>query len=77
LKKMAETSNGKFYRSISTNELKKAFGDIDSLEKSPIPSRKLKIYNEYAVVFIGLSIVLLMLARLLSLLFKVYPEVER
>ncbi len=77
LKKMAETSGGKFYRSISTEELKKAFRDIDSLEKSPVPSRKLKIYNEYAVIFIGISMILIVLARLLSLLFKVYPEVER
>ena len=77
LRKMAETSGGKFYQSISTEELKKAFSDIDSLEKSPVPSRKLKIYNEYAVIFIGISMILIVLARLLSLLFKVYPEVER
>lgn len=77
LKMMAETSNGKFYQSISTKDLQKAFKDIDSLEKSPVPSRKLKIYNEYAVIFIGLSILLIVLARLLALLFKVFPEVER
>lgn len=77
LKMMAETSNGKFYQSISTEDLQRVFKDIDSLEKSPVPSRKLKIYNEYAVVFIGLSILLILLARLLSLLFKVFPEVER
>lgn len=77
LKKMAETSGGKFYQSISTKELKKAFSDIDALEKSPVPSRKLKIYNEYAVNFIGIAMILIVLARILSLLFKVYPEVER
>lgn len=77
LKKMSEVSGGKFYQSISTEELKKAFSDIDQLEKSPVPARKLKIYNEYAPMFIMLAIILIILARLSALKFRIYPEVER
>lgn len=77
LKKISNVSGGKFYQSISTEELEKAFKDIDALEKSPIPARKLKIYNEYAPLFIVFAIILLSLARLLALKFRIYPEVER
>ena len=77
LKSISEKSGGKFYQSISTDELKKAFKDIDELEKSPVPARKLKIYNEYAPYFIVFSILLLCLARFAALIFKLYPEVER
>ncbi|HNW81514.1 MAG TPA: VWA domain-containing protein [bacterium] len=77
LKKISEKSGGKFYQSISTDQLKKAFKDIDELEKSPVPARKLKIYNEYAPYFILFSILLLCLARFAALIFKLYPEVER
>ncbi|HRZ78964.1 MAG TPA: VWA domain-containing protein [bacterium] len=77
LKQISEKSGGKFYQSISTDELKKAFKDIDELEKSPVPARKLKIYNEYAPYFIILSIILLCLARVSALVFRLYPEVER
>lgn len=77
LKKISSVSGGKYYHSISTEELEKAFKDIDSLEKSPIPARKLRIYSEYAPDFILLSMALIILARIFSMIFKVYPEVER
>ena len=77
LKNISDKSGGKFYQSISTEELQKAFKDIDELEKSPIPARKLKIYNEYAPDFIILAMILILLARIFSIIFKVYPEVER
>ena len=77
LRNISDKSGGKFYQSISTEELEKAFKDIDELEKSPIPARKLKIYNEYAPDFIILAMILILLARVFSIIFKVYPEVER
>jgi len=77
LRNISDKSGGKFYQSISTEELQKAFKDIDELEKSPIPARKLKIYNEYAPDFIILAMILILLARIFSIIFKVYPEVER
>ena len=77
LRNISDKSGGKFYQSISTEELQKAFKDIDELEKSPIPARKLKIYNEYAPDFIILAVILILLARICSIIFKVYPEVER
>lgn len=77
LRNISAKSGGKFYQSISTEELEKAFKDIDELEKSPIPARKLKIYNEYAPDFIILAMIFILLARIFSMIFKVYPEVER
>jgi Ca-activated chloride channel homolog len=77
LKKISTVSGGKFFQSISTEELKKAFKDIDNLEKSPVPARKLKIYNEYAQYFILLAIILISLGRLFSIKLRLYPEVER
>ena len=77
LRNISDKAGGKFYQSISTEELQKAFKDIDELEKSPIPARKLKIYNEYAPDFIILAMIFILLARIFSMIFKVYPEVER
>lgn len=77
LRNISDKSGGKFYQSISTEELEKAFKDIDELEKSPIPARKLKIYNEYAPDFIILAMIFILLARIFSMIFKIYPEVER
>jgi Mg-chelatase subunit ChlD len=77
LRNISDKSGGKFYQSISTEELEKAFKDIDELEKSPIPARKLKIYNEYAPDFIILAMIFILLARIFAIIFKVYPEVER
>ena len=77
LRNISDKSGGKFYQSISTEELQKAFKDIDELEKSPIPARKLKIYNEYAPDFIILAMIFILLARIFAIIFKVYPEVER
>ncbi|HPM46419.1 MAG TPA: VWA domain-containing protein [bacterium] len=77
LKQISNVSGGKFYQSISTDELKKAFRDIDELEKSPVPARKLKIYNEYAPLFIMLAVIFILLARLIAMKFRIYPEVER
>lgn len=77
LRNISTKSGGKFYQSISTEELQKAFKDIDELEKSPIPARKLKIYSEYAPDFIILAMIFILLARICSIIFKVYPEVER
>ncbi len=77
LKEIAEISGGKFYQSISTEELEKAFSDIDKLEKSSLPARSIKIYKEQAPRFILFALLLISLARILSLIFRVYPEVER
>lgn len=77
LKQISDVSGGKFYQSISTEELKKAFKEIDELEKSPVPARKLKIYNEYGPLFIMFAGILILLARLVAMKFRIYPEVER
>ncbi len=77
MQKIAKTTGGKFYQSISTNDLKDAFIDIDKLEKSEIPTKKFKLYKEFAPSFIIFGIILILLARVVALLFPLYPEVER
>ncbi len=77
LKNIAEITNGKFYQSISTEDLKKAFADIDRLEKSIVPAKKYKLYSEFAPYFIYAAIFLILLARLFALRYRLYPEVER
>jgi Ca-activated chloride channel family protein len=77
LKRLAETTGGKFYRSISTDELRRAFNDIDKLEKSPVPAQKYKLYDEFAPYFIAVALLLILFGRLFALLFPLYPEVER
>ncbi len=77
LRTIAKTTGGKFYQSASPQELKKAFKDIEKLEKSKIPSKQYKIYNEFAPYFILFAILFLLLARISALVFPVFPEVER
>lgn len=77
LKRLAETTGGKFYRSISTDELRRAFNDIDKLEKSPVPAQKYKLYDEFAPYFIALALLFILIGRFFALLFPLYPEVER
>lgn len=77
LKLISKKTGGKFYRSITTEELKKAFRDIDALEKSPVPAKQYKLFNEFAPWFIIFGLLLIVLARIAALCIPVYPEVER
>ncbi len=77
LKRISKRTGGKFYQSITTEELKKAFSDIDALEKSPVPAKQYKLFNEFAPWFIIFGILLIVLARITALFIPVYPEVER
>ncbi len=77
LRNIADTTGGKFYSSISTEELRRAFAEIDALEKSPLPAQKYKLYDEFAPYFILAALLSLLVGRLLALLFPLYPEVER
>jgi len=77
LKTIAETTDGRFYSSISTDELKRAFAEIDKLEKSPLPAQKYKLYEEFAPWFILAAILLVLIGRFIALLLPLYPEVER
>lgn len=77
LKNIADTTGGRFYRSISTDELDRAFAEIDKLEKSPIPAQKYRLYDEFAPYFILAAILAILIGRLFALLFPLHPEVER
>lgn len=77
LKNIAATTGGRAYQSISTEELDRAFAEIDKLEKSPIPAQKYRLYDEFAPYFILAAILAILIGRLFALLFPLYPEVER
>ncbi len=77
LKSVAETSGGRFYQSVTPEDLKKAFADIDKLEKSPVPTNKIRFYKEYAPIFILAAMILFIISRIFTLIIPVFPEVER
>ena len=77
LKHIAKVTGGKFYKASSPGALKEAFKNIDMLEKSPIPSKSYRIYDEYAFNWLLLALIFILLGRLFSIFFPVYPEVER
>lgn len=66
LKKIAEITDGKFYRATNTDELAAIYEDIDQLEKTEV---KLKHFSEYEELFLWpalLGLTLLSLEQLLG-----------
>jgi Ca-activated chloride channel family protein len=48
LKKIAETTDGHYYRATNTKELKQIYKDIDKLEKTKLEAKKYrKFYDAY------------------------------
>ncbi len=73
LKKIAEISQGKYFRATDTSSLKKIYAEIDRLEKTPF---KQPVYQRYQELFAGFligGIILLILEQILAatLLMKV------
>ena len=77
MKRLAEATGGTFFQSLDTKELQKSFAQIDTLEKSPIPSKTYRTYKEYAQQLIIFAMILILLARIFALIFPLFPEVER
>lgn len=67
LGKIAQITNGHFYRAGSTQELKKIYGEIDKMEKTKLKSKSLsKKYDAYQQ-FLWVAALLLLLELLLRL----------
>lgn len=59
LKKIAEVTNGKFYRATNTEELAAIYNDIDELEKTEVKLRHFAEYEElfYWPALLGLTLI--------------------
>lgn len=77
MRRLAQVTGGTFFQSLDTKDLQKSFAEIDTLEKSPIPSKTYRTYKEYAQQLIIAAMILILLARIFALIFPLFPEVER
>lgn len=74
LKNIADNTGGRFFRAIDTQELRKIYDEIDSLEKSEILEQGYFDYNEIFGYFLLASLIILLLELILSrTLFLVVP----
>lgn len=74
LKKIAQTTGGKFYRAKDTETLKDIYKEIDGLEKTEIKSEEFFRYREMFSVFLLIAFSLLVLEKILRLtLLKRFP----
>lgn len=63
LKKIAEITNGKYYRATSKESLSEVYSEIDKLERTKLHARQFSAYNEEYQIFAFIA--------LLSLLFEI------
>lgn len=65
LKKIAETTSGKFFRATDNESLAKIYDEIDKLEKTKMDVRKYSVKNENYQIFVLLALILLVLEFIL------------
>ncbi|HPI40584.1 MAG TPA: VWA domain-containing protein, partial [Pseudobdellovibrionaceae bacterium] len=66
MNKMAQETNGKFYRAIREDSLSAVFKEIDSLEKTKVEVSNYTRYEEYFYRYLNISIVFFILSWILS-----------
>ena len=66
LQKIAELSEGKYFRATDTESLKKIYHEIDQLEKTVIEETGYKEYKELFVEFLAAALLLLLLESIVS-----------
>ena len=66
LKKIADTTGGKYYRATDTGSLQDIYQEIDKLEKVPIEETGYRKYNELFGIFLLPALFLLLLQIILS-----------
>ncbi|MBK9354300.1 MAG: VWA domain-containing protein [Bacteroidetes bacterium] len=69
LKKVAESTNGKYFRATDGNKLKEIYHNIDNLEKSKIKMESYEQKEELFFPFVGLGIFCLILLFLIKNIF--------
>ena len=74
LSKIAKTTNGRYYRASSAEELRQIYNDIDKLEKSKLDvQRYSKVYDVYQYLVLGAIIALLLEILLRITVFRRIP----
>ena len=74
LSKIAKTTNGRYYRAASAEELSQIYSDIDKLEKSKLDvQRYSKVYDVYQYLVLGAIIALLLEILLRITVFRRIP----
>ena len=74
LTKIAKTTNGRYYRAASADELRQIYGDIDKLEKSKLDvQRYSKVHDVYQYLVLGAIIALLLEILLRITVFRRIP----
>ena len=66
LKNIAKTTNGQYYRAKDENALEDIFKEINELEKTSFEEKNYKQYNELAFIFIGISLIVLLIGVFLD-----------
>ena len=66
LKKIAATTDGRFYRATDTEKLNKIFDEIDKLEKSTVETKRFTEYQELFPWLLGAGLGLLAIHALLA-----------
>jgi len=66
LKKIAETSGGRYFRATDTSSLKKVYAEINKLEKTAFKQPIFTQYKELFEIFLVWGLVLLLLEHLLA-----------
>ena len=74
LKQIAKTTNGRYYRASSADELRQIYNDIDKLEKSKLDVQRYnRVYDVYQFILIGAIIALLLEILLRITVFRRIP----
>lgn len=66
LRKIAETTGGKYFRAVDQEALAEIYQEIDRLERTEIAEERLEQYDEHFAPFVGIGLSLLGSAFLLS-----------
>lgn len=66
LKKIAETTGGRYYAADDRNAMREALAEIDKLEKTPEELPRIALYDEKADTFAGAALAFLLLGFALS-----------
>ncbi|MGZ3653753.1 MAG: VWA domain-containing protein [Bdellovibrionota bacterium] len=75
LMKIADVTNGKFYRAADGESLRRIFADIDKLERSKVEKKDRVLWSEHFQIFLLLALLAFIAdLALRSTIFRVLPE---
>jgi Ca-activated chloride channel homolog len=69
LQKIANTTNGRFYRATDNSALQNIFGQIDKLERVKIKTRRYQEVKDYYRIYLNWAVLFLLVALFLKVIF--------